>query len=1260
MATNNDAKVRKPFHEVVAENLIAQLEQGTAPWQKPWNPGLPGAGMPMNPVTGKRYKGINAVHLLSQGYSDTRWMTFKQAKAAGASVRKGEKATQVQYWQFTREQVKKNKDGTPAVDDKGKPVKETIKLERPDVFFAAVFNAEQIDGLAPAAAIERKWDGHERAEQILAASEAKISHDQQDRAFYRVSTDSIHLPYKEAFESADRYYATALHELGHWTGHKSRLDRDLSHPFGSEAYAKEELRAEIASMIMGDELGIGHDPSQHVAYVKSWIKALQDDPLEIFRAAADAERIQAHVLGLEQQLIQEQPLTLQAQQRQSEHDEVTAYLARHPLTVSTSGNLESVAAEAGYSAFYSWNDSDIGSQSVRVNYLDEDKAVLPVHSEIDEEGKALSFIGDERVSGTVPTTEAVWQKDALKTAFASMKLNMSLAAKTLTGHLENIEGDPRDLPEGVKFPRNWIPNASFLASKQTISQERGAGMNSQSEPVITAADQRRYRAEEFVLANLGESLSAYVDRMQRDQLKLTRSVLAEAAESSPDSEFWKRNEGFAASFSQDWSGAEGRIRKALHEVEFAIEMLPQQKYRVISQNEDGSKPTVVLETNSATRAYESAILFADRQILDMRTFDLMPVNLQHREGSFFETLDAEKEAVARGLIRLEDNVNVLPPQEAWEWYTSTVEYSMEIADTPEAITDSLNALGSDPRGEETVYLSDIGIRIYPGAAQNIAQEDTLINVPFAEKAKAKALGAKWDREEHSWYVPAGVALDPFAKWDTSRSAEGEQPDVPDRAAAVTNTDGPTPLAVPYKERAEAKAAGAVWDKENKFWYAEAGADLAPFEKWRLENVQVSQQPVVELRDEVAEALMSIGCIMDADLHKGKRHPILDGEKVRITVEGDKPGQKSGFYFILTDGNPAGFMVNNRTGEELRWCSKGYVQSEEERAAMRAQAAKNRLEREAELVKTQESTAQRVARQTASMVEPSKPTAYLENKGLQVHQGILTDQDGIKTCIPAYDINGKQWTMQYINEDGTKRFAKNGKKEGCFHVVGGLEALKDAPVLIISEGYGTAGSITEATNVPTVAAFDSGNLLAVAKALHERFPDKPVIVAGDDDTVHICKMKPKAGESVNVGREKALAAAEAVGGQAVFPVFASGEVPDIQELKAIPPDAYKAHQAVMRQLEQHEKGEKPLTQDELNVLHETRLSEKQLETLKRAERFTDFNDLDRNSSLGRRGVASQINAVIVKQLEKKQQQQHQQQQEKLVQVQENKRTVRRGI
>jgi putative DNA primase/helicase len=300
------ADTKKAFHEQVAEKLIEQLRQGTAPWQRPWEPGEAASLLPINPTTGKRYRGINAIQLMSQGRVDQRWLTYKQAAAAGAQVRKGEHGTAIQYWKFSEEHTRTDESGKPVLDAQGKPVKAEVRLERPRVFFATVFNAEQIDGLPPMQRREQTWDAVERAEAILLASGAVIQHGGQNRAFYRLRTDSIHLPDKGQFPSADNYYATALHELGHWTGHPSRLGRDLAHPFGSEGYAKEELRAEIASMILGDELGIGHDPGQHAAYVSTWINVLRDDPLEIFRAAADAEKIHGYVLALEQQQVQEQ------------------------------------------------------------------------------------------------------------------------------------------------------------------------------------------------------------------------------------------------------------------------------------------------------------------------------------------------------------------------------------------------------------------------------------------------------------------------------------------------------------------------------------------------------------------------------------------------------------------------------------------------------------------------------------------------------------------------------------------------------------------------------------------------------------------------------------------------------------------------------------------------------------------------------------------------------------------------------------------
>lgn len=128
--------------------------------------------MPMNPTTGKRYKGINAIQLMAQGRSDSRWMTYRQATASGAQVRRGEKGTLVQYWKFSEEQEKLDEQGRPVRDAKGEKVKETVMLERPRVFFATVFNAEQIDGMPPIQRQEHSWNAVERAEHILTVGPA--------------------------------------------------------------------------------------------------------------------------------------------------------------------------------------------------------------------------------------------------------------------------------------------------------------------------------------------------------------------------------------------------------------------------------------------------------------------------------------------------------------------------------------------------------------------------------------------------------------------------------------------------------------------------------------------------------------------------------------------------------------------------------------------------------------------------------------------------------------------------------------------------------------------------------------------------------------------------------------------------------------------------------------------------------------------------------------------------------------------------------
>src|SRR5215469_16283743 len=297
------------FAKRLADKLIAQLKEGTSPWQKPWTEGQ--IFGPYNPTTGNRYRGVNIIALMATDFTDPRWMTYKQAQSHGCQVKRGEKSTQIQHWTWEEERVRLGQNGQPELDSQGKAIKERVRLARPKVIGAAVFNAQQIEGIPP---LEQKrdseWNPIEQAEKLLEASNARIQHSAQGGAFYRLATDTIHLPNQDRFGSAGDYYSTALHELGHWTGHPERLDRDLKNPFGSAGYAREELRAEIASLILGSELGIGYDPSQHASYVDHWIQILTETPKEILYAAADAERISAYILCIEER---QKPEMLQTQ-----------------------------------------------------------------------------------------------------------------------------------------------------------------------------------------------------------------------------------------------------------------------------------------------------------------------------------------------------------------------------------------------------------------------------------------------------------------------------------------------------------------------------------------------------------------------------------------------------------------------------------------------------------------------------------------------------------------------------------------------------------------------------------------------------------------------------------------------------------------------------------------------------------------------------------------------------------------------------------
>lgn len=295
------------YYRQFADRIIEQMEKGVAPWQKPWKPGQ--QVVPQSLSTGREYRGGNSLHLMAvaqeKGYSDPRWGTFDQIKYSGGSVRKGETGTRVVWWDHskTRRKVEvTDRDGKPVLDDKGKPIE---RFQAPTCKVYTVFNVEQAAGLKeklpPIGSQKPSWDPHRTNEELIKASKVTIRHVAGDRAYYSLKADAVTLPKRSQFPNATAYYHTANHELAHATGHPSRMDRDslkqgVSEGFGSEPYAREELRAEISAMMTNTRLGLGHESKEGAAYVASWAETLKKNPREIYFASRDAQKISDHLI----------------------------------------------------------------------------------------------------------------------------------------------------------------------------------------------------------------------------------------------------------------------------------------------------------------------------------------------------------------------------------------------------------------------------------------------------------------------------------------------------------------------------------------------------------------------------------------------------------------------------------------------------------------------------------------------------------------------------------------------------------------------------------------------------------------------------------------------------------------------------------------------------------------------------------------------------------------------------------------------------
>lgn len=679
--------MKKNNYYVEMANYFADLiEQSNAPWQKPWKQGS-NSIIPVNINTGREYSNMNFMKLLDvqlkRNYSDNRWLTYKQALDLGGYVKKGEKGVPILYLVST-ETLEKEVDG--------KIIKEKVKLAEPKAVWSVVFNAEQCENI-PEREKNLPFEPIEKAEQLLQSSGAKIEHKNQNRAYYDSYEDKITLPPKENFISSEEYYLTALHELGHWTGHESRLNRELGNTFGSSAYAREELVAEITSFLTGTHCGLGHEPTKNnVAYIREWAKEIRKDPSMLFNVIKDADRACNLIIG-----------------------------------------------------------------------------------------------------------------------------------KTKQQELEN-------------------------------NQE------------------------------------IYMDNQ------------------------------------------------------------------------------------------ETSVIY--------------------------------------------------------------------------------------------------------------------IKVDISEKDEAKALGAKWDSNLKSWFVPANEDINKFSRWETIEKAELIK--IKEQNHQDKNIkDDKFYLAVPFSEKDAAKALGAEWDDNTKSWYC-ADQDKDKFQRWFVTNVENkvnTSQSSRNIEEEFFNEISKLGAIGNpSDIY-------VDGFKHRIQTEGDRGTEASGFYVVYPDGVPAGYFMNNRTGEEIKWVSTGYTITKEQREEAAAIVAARKAEREQISAEQQEKAEKQLYAKFKNKEDINQDHQYLKNKNIDITPNIYAGNNNSIT-VPIYNMDGFLKSAQYINEDGEKRFAKNTNKTGCFHMIeGNPKELKEKELIIITEGYATAASVNEAVKdkkIAVVAAMSANNLEPVVQAIKEKYQDKSIIIACDND------------------------------------------------------------------------------------------------------------------------------------------------------------------
>ena len=317
----------------IVEKFIKNMEDGFLFTPGLWNREI---FRPQNPVSNVQYQGANRLILsfmaIQKGYKDPRWLTYKQAQESNLKIKPEELKNSVicEKWIWSKE---------IEVDDEeheGEKIKKIVTLDRPQVYYFRVYNGSQIENMPE---LEKTNINEEKKDEyvdglidnFITSSKCPVNEIAQEKSFYQPSEDKIVLPLRSGFTSDEAFLTVLWHEMAHSTGHKDRLNRELTGLFGSEKYAREELTAELTAVFLEAEYGVGETFEQnHTNYFKSWIKALKENPNELFFASNDASKVADYlienydkVVELKQEISR---IDEQLEQVQNENEELKAEL----------------------------------------------------------------------------------------------------------------------------------------------------------------------------------------------------------------------------------------------------------------------------------------------------------------------------------------------------------------------------------------------------------------------------------------------------------------------------------------------------------------------------------------------------------------------------------------------------------------------------------------------------------------------------------------------------------------------------------------------------------------------------------------------------------------------------------------------------------------------------------------------------------------------------------------------------------------------